>query len=122
MIFRWAPYSVGSLSGGMICVWDVLYLGWFSFGLNERWNFRIVVRYFVSTSFVLLLPFNDWEFYAGCSDVRFVSFEFGCLFSYEVVTQVTTYVRGCTTLHDGLHNGYTFFAMGCMTSFVHICF
>ena len=75
MIFRWAPSSVGSLSGGMICVWDVLYLGWFSFGLNERWNFRIVVRYVLSTSFVLLLPFIYWEFYAGCSDVRFVSFD-----------------------------------------------
>ena len=56
MIFLWPHSSVGRLCGGMMCLWDVLSVGWFFFGLNEGRNCRVFVRYFGCTSFVMLLP------------------------------------------------------------------
>ena len=79
MIFLWAHSSVGSLFGGIICVWDVLSLGWYSFGLNERWIFRISVRY------LFLYIIRDVSAILIIGSSMQVALTCG-LFFYEVVT------------------------------------
>ena len=61
MIFLWPHSSVGRLCGGMMCLWDVLSVGWFSFGFKEGSNCRVFVRYVCCTSFVMLQPNESGE-------------------------------------------------------------
>ena len=120
MIFRWAPSSVGRLSGGTICVWDVLYLGWFSFGLNFRWNFRIVVRYFVlhhSCCCCHLIMGNSMHVALAC--VLFLLSVVVC-FLLRLLRRLP---HMCAVVQLGMTVFTTvtlYFSMGCMTSFVRM--